>query len=224
MLSGRVCNCRQIASAGRLSVALAEPIPTGDYLRHLAALTDDLNIHLVAGIHEVFEGKQYNAAVLIGPAGKVVGKYHKQRLGNEINRNTPGGESRVFETPYGRMGMMICNDRDSREIVKRFRDNGADFLICPSGGAFGPIRNDPKLQARSRENGVHIVFVHPAEFLVTGPDGSILERAILGDVPEGKPPPDRLLTSKRQMDGELDHRGIYYFDLPLPAKTQPPNP
>ena len=52
-------------------------------------------------------------------------------------------------------------------------------MICPSGGMFGPKSNDPIVQARSKENQVPIVFVHPAEFLVTGPDGSIRERTIL---------------------------------------------
>jgi predicted amidohydrolase len=198
--------------------ALAEPIPLGSYVQRLAVLADDLDIHLVAGVHELYEGKHYNAAILIGPGGELVGKYHKQRLGHEIDRNTPGSESAVFDTPYGRMGIMICSDRNSATLVKRFRDNGADFLFCPSGGAFGPIRNDPKVQARSRENGIPIVFVHPVEFLVTGPDGSILERTILGDVPEGKPPPDHFLTSKEQIGSVLDRSGIYYFDLPLPEE------
>ena len=83
-------------------------------------------------------------------------------------------------------------------------------------GVFGPIRNDPKVQARSRENGIPVVFVHPVEFLVTGPDGSILERTVLGDVPEGKPPPDHFLTSTEQIGSAPDSQGVYYFDLPLP--------
>ena len=37
------------------------------------------------------------------------------------------------------------------------------------------------MQARSRENGIWIVFVHPAEFLVTAPDGSIASRSLLGN-------------------------------------------
>ena len=65
---------------------------------------------------------------------------------------------------------------------------------------------DPVLQARSKENRTHIVFVHPVEFLVTGPDGSILQRTILGD---------NLLVTPNQLDGEHDRRQIFYFDMPL---------
>ena len=48
---------------------------------------------------------------VIGPDGKLIGKYRKQKLGHETVRNTPGTESLVFPTPYGRMGVMICADR-----------------------------------------------------------------------------------------------------------------
>ena len=97
-------------------------------------------------------------------------------------------------------------------VLKWIRtDKEANFLICPSGGMFGPKTNDPIVRARSRENRIHIIFVHPAEFLVTGPDGSILQRTILGD---------RLLIAPEEADGETDRNRVFYFDLP-PALTQP---
>lgn len=184
--------------------ALGEPIPDGKYFRRLAALTGELKIHLIAGMLEADGDARYNTAVLIGPDGKLIGKYRKQKLGHESVRNTAGSNSSVFETPYGRIGVMICADRTEPALVRRFCDNRADFLICPSGGMFGPKSNDPILQARSRENKKHIIFVHPAEFLVTGPDGSILDRTILGD---------RLLVTKDEVDGEKDQNRVFYFDL-----------
>jgi predicted amidohydrolase len=200
--------------------ALGEPIPGGKYFRRLTALADDLNIYLVAAIHEAAGDKRYNTAALIGPDGKLVGKYHKQVLGHEAVRNTAGNQSPVFETAYGRLGMMICSDRGSQELVKRICDNGADFLICPSGGSFGPRRNDPVLQARSRENKIHIVFVHPAEFLVTAPDGSIRQREVLEDPKlRGK----ALVIAKEKTGGDTDKNGIFYFNLPVPAKAKSSN-
>ncbi len=189
--------------------ALGEPIPTGQYYQRLAALAAELKIHLVAGMLEADGEARYNTAVLIAPDGKLLGKYRKQKLGHETVRNTPGSQSSVFETPYGRVGLMICADRTEPGIVRRFCDNGADFLICPSGGMFGPERNDPIVQARSRENARVIVFVHPAEFLVTGPDGGIRQRTLLGD---------RLLITPEQVHGEKDANRILYVDLPLRAK------
>ena len=186
--------------------SLGEPIPDGKYYRRLAALAKELNIHLVAGMMEANGHDRYNTAVLIGPDGKLIGKYHKQKLGHESVRNTPGKSSLVFDTPYGRVGLMICADRTEQEIVRRFCDAGAEFLICPSGGMFGPKRNDPIVQSRSKENRIYIVFVHPAEFLVTGPDGSIVERTILGKV---------LFIPREQAESETDQNRVFYFDLPL---------
>jgi predicted amidohydrolase len=187
--------------------ALGEPIPTGAFCRRLGALAKELNIHLVAGMLEADADKRYNTAVLIGPDGELVGKYRKQKLEHELERNTPGLDTQgSLATPFGRAGLIICADRREPAIVQRIRSHGAEFLICPSGGMFGPKSNDPIVQARSRENQTHIVFVHPAEFLVTGPDGSILARTLLGD---------RLLISAEEEGTELDQNAIRYFELPV---------
>lgn len=186
--------------------ALGEPICTGDYYQRLARLADELNVHLVAGMLEADGEHRYNTAVLIGPDGKLIGKYRKQKLQHESVRNTAGDTSSTHDTAYGRVGIMICADRTEETIVRGFCENGAKFLLCPSGGMFGPKSNDPIVQARSRENGVYIVFVHPAEFLVTGPDGSIVERTLLGDC---------LLLAPEEVGSEKDQSGVFYFDLPL---------
>ncbi|WP_339911335.1 nitrilase-related carbon-nitrogen hydrolase [Symmachiella dynata] len=186
--------------------ALGEPIPDGEYFKKLAALADELDIHLVAGMMEADGDKRYNTAVFINPEGELVGKYRKQKLQHELVRNTPGDRSLVFDSPFGKTGLMICADRTEQSIVGRFNENGAEFLICPSGGMFGPRRNDPIVQSRSRQNGKYIVFVHPAEFLVTAPDGTIKSRTILGD---------RLLIPKEEIDGPRDQNRVFYFELPV---------
>ena len=189
--------------------ALGEPIPGGEYFTRLSRLADDLDIHLIAGMTEAAGDLRHNTAVLLSPQGRLIGRYRKQELGHETVRNTPGSKSLVFGTPHGRVGIMICADRRYPELVRRFIENEAGFLICPSGGMFGPKNNDPYLQARSRENGVYIVFVHPAEFLVTDPTGKIVARTILGD---------RLLIDPEQVDGEQDSKQVFYFDVPLAAR------
>lgn len=186
--------------------ALGEPIPGGSCFERLAALADELDIHLVAGMLEADGEHRYNTAVLIGPDGTLVGKYRKHKLEHELVRNTPGTEYPVFNTPYGKVGIMICADRREPDLVKRLVANGADILLCPSGGMFGPKRNDPIVQSRSKENARHIVFVHPAEFLVTNPDGEIADRTILGD---------RLEIEPTQVATDLDSNRVFYFDLPV---------
>ncbi len=186
--------------------ALGEPIPDGEFYRRLAALADRLEIHLVAGLLEADGEHRYNTAVLIGPDGQLVGKYRKHQLEHELVRNTPGTDTPVFETPLGRIGIMICADRRDAGLVKRLAGGGAELLVCPSGGMFGPKSNDHILQDRSKENSLPILFVHPAEFLVTDPRGQIAARTILGE---------RLEIEQREVGGDADSREAFFFDLPI---------
>ena len=186
--------------------ALGEEIPGGAYLVRLQTLADELDIHLVAGMVERAGRATHNAAVLIGPDGKLIGRYRKQHLGHEHVRNTPGTESPVFDTVFGKIGLMICADRRFPELIGPMGRKGAVLLICPSGGMWGPVKNDHHLQARSRENRVPIVFVHPIEFLVTGPDGSILDRRFAGR---------DMSIEIEQMSGPADEHLVAVYDLRL---------
>jgi predicted amidohydrolase len=185
--------------------SLGEGIPDGPFYQRAAALARELGIYLVLGLTEAEGELRYNTAVVIGPDGKPVGRYRKQAIGFEAGRNAPGSGHPVFATPYGRLGVMICNDRRQPAIARQLRGNGADLLIIPSGGMFGR-RNDRIVGDRSRENGVPSVFVHPAEFLVTAPDGSIKARALLGD---------QLAVEPGERDGRQDRRAVFYVDLPM---------
>lgn len=184
--------------------ALGEPIPDGPYYHRFQALADELNINLIVGLLERDGDHLYNTAIMLNPAGELVGKYHKQELEHELVRVTPGNESTVMNSAFGKLGVMICADRRNRDVVQGFCDRGANLLICPSGGMFGPIKNDHILQKRSREMGKYIVFVHPAEFLVTAPDGNIVQRVLLGD---------KLKLDSDEVHTGEDSSGVFYCDL-----------
>ena len=185
--------------------SLGEPIPGGTYYLRLAALARELKIFLIAGMLEADGELRYNTAVTISPEGELLSKYHKQMLEHESVRNTPGTESSVFETSQGKLGVMICADRRFQEVVKGFCDRGAEMLICPSGGMFGPKSNDSILQQRSRENHKFIVFVHPAEFLVTDPNGEIVQQTVVGN---------KLVVTKDDLGTDSDAKRVFYVDLP----------
>jgi len=111
-------------------------------------------------------------------------------------------------------GDKAANSRRIEPLIREAAAHGAQMVcttecflrsICPSGGMFGPKSNDPILQARSKENGTWIVFVHPAEFLVTGPDGTIVERTLLGN---------KLVIVPDQIGTDADSQRVFYFDVP----------
>jgi predicted amidohydrolase len=188
--------------------ALGEPLPDGPYARKLAGLADELDIYLIAGMVERDGPHTYNTAALFGPDGSLIGRYRKRDIGHEVIWNTPGSASPVFDTELGRIGIIICADRRNAGVVRGVARNGVDFIICPSGGMWGPEHNDYVLQIRSAENHVSIVFVHPIEFLATDAQGRIAARRLIGE--------DMSIEPGR-IDSAADSRAIVLYGLKLPA-------
>ena len=70
--------------------------------------------------------------------------------------NRLGKKSRAFNTPFGRAGFLICNDRWNEDIARIPVLDGAQYLLIPSFGDRS-TRQDRTVLARARENGVPIV-------------------------------------------------------------------
>ena len=185
--------------------SLAEEIPGGEYFTRLQMLSDELNIYLVAALTELDGEKIYNSAALIGPDGMLVGKYRKKFLWeNEMDKYTPGKAFPAIMTEFGKVGIMICSDRRHPEAIEELNKNGADFVLCPAGGGYGK-GNDMIVSQRSKEGNIPIVFVHPIEFLVTGPSGKILKSSLTGDQLDG---------NKKDSSGGV----VQFYDLPIPGR------
>jgi len=138
----------------------AEPIG-GPYVAGLRRLARRLKVCLVFGMAErVGRRDIYNTAVFLDHRGRVCGTYHKTRLAEGYDKtwffNRIGKDIRAVDTPLGRCGMLICNDRWEPRIARALVLDGARFLCIPS---FGNRRKeqDRAVQARARENGVPIV-------------------------------------------------------------------
>ncbi len=208
--------------------SLAERIPGGEYYQRFSDLAKELKIYLAVGTAEFDAGHTYNTVALIGPDGSLIGKHRKTKMNPfEAIRDTPGDKATVLDTPYGRVGFLICYERAFADLVKQTCDAGADYVFFVSGGTFGP-GNTRTVQARSRENGRYSVFVHPAQFLVTGPDGSVVKEETVGGL--GEHPPENLIQSEvlntyavvrgmliitEQIDTAVDQKRVVYFDLPV---------
>lgn len=181
--------------------ALAEPIPDGSYFQRLRSLADELDIYLIAAITELEGQDVYNSAAFLGPDGALLGTYRKKFLWpGEAHLYKSGNKLLAFETPYGKVGIMICYDRMQPAAIEQLVDEGADVVFAPAGGSWGS-ESDSIMGQRSREGGIPIVFVHPIEFLVTGPDGSVLTTVLHGD--------------KLDDPDSNDDGTVAYFDLPL---------
>lgn len=110
--------------------AHAEPVPDGDTVRMWEAFAAEHDVHVVAGLVEQDGVRLFDTAVLVGPSG-YVGRYRKTHLWyREKLWFTPGDEGfPVFETPIGRIGLLICWDIWFPEVPRLLAQQGAD-LIC----------------------------------------------------------------------------------------------
>jgi len=133
------------------TVAESVPGPTTEFF---GALSKEHDCYIVVGLPEKVGDLVYNVAVLLGPDGEVAGKYRKVTLPREeIARGiAPGDEYPVFETRFGKVGMMICYDVFFPEVARRLSMNGAEIIALPIWGG------NPRLAAaRCAENGVYLV-------------------------------------------------------------------
>ncbi len=131
----------------------AEPIP-GPSTNYFGELAKKHNLYIVVGLYERAQHLVYNVAVLIGPDGKIVGKYRKVTLPRgEIEKGvTPGNEYPVFETRFGKVGMMVCYDGFFPEVARELSKNGAEVIAWPVWGC------NPMLgAARACENHVYVI-------------------------------------------------------------------
>ncbi len=131
----------------------AESIP-GPSTGYFGELARKHGLHLVAGLVERDRALIYNVAVLIGPDGQIIGKYRKVALPRaEIEAGVaPGHEYPVFDTPFGKVGMMVCYDGFFPEVARQLSMRGAEVIAFPVAGC-----NPMLVAARACENHVFIV-------------------------------------------------------------------
>ncbi len=136
------------------------PGPTTDYFGGLAKTH---NVHIVLSLYERDEHLVYNTAVLLGPDGSLIGKYRKVCLphGEVENGVAPGGDYPVFDTKFGKVGMMVCYDGFFPEVARELTNRGAEVIAWPVWGC------NPRLAtARACENHVYVVsstFMQPKD-------------------------------------------------------------
>lgn len=123
-------NCGYFFSSRQDAFEHAEVIPSGASVQAWMAFAATHQVYLVAGLNEIDGRQLFNTAVLLGPDG-LIGKYRKAHLWNlEKLWFTPGNLGfPVFETPIGRIGLLICWDIWFPEVPRILSQQGAD-IIC----------------------------------------------------------------------------------------------
>jgi N-carbamoylputrescine amidase len=117
---------------------LAEPID-GPTVTRMRAVARALHLWLVVPFYErIMAGELYNAAVLVDAGGAIVGHYRKHHIPMSSHFQEkfyfrPGNLGYpVYDSPYGRIGIMICYDRHFPEAARALGLNGAQVVFVPT--------------------------------------------------------------------------------------------
>jgi predicted amidohydrolase len=122
---------------------LGEPAPLlaadGPEIAHLVELAGDMIVCI--GYSERAGARRFNSAVCVG-AGEVLGRHRKVHLPlTEGAAYDAGTGFHAFETPLGRIGMLICYDKAFPESARTLAIGGAGVIVCLS--AWPKSRTEP---------------------------------------------------------------------------------
>jgi predicted amidohydrolase len=155
----------------------SEPIP-GPATDVLARKAREYSSYIIAGMLELDEDKTYDTAVLIDRDGRIAGKYRKTHLplAEVEDGETPGNEYPVFETDFGRIGILICWDFVFPETFRIMRLEGAEIVFLPIAGDPGARHWDTVTRARALDNGLYLVASvgDGAASRIVNPDGEVI--------------------------------------------------
>jgi predicted amidohydrolase len=214
--------------------------PQGPEIRRLREIAGDMVI--CAGYCEAAGSWLYNSAVCVTGDG-VLGRHRKVHQPLSEDALFAAGDSfAAFDTPVGRLGMMICYDKAFPESARALALDGAEIVVCMSawpGSRTNPARDladdrwtrrfDLFDQARALENQVvwlsanqsgtfgSLRFVGSAK--VVGPGGEILDRTeVAGGVAAAELDVRQALESARRSMGHLRDRrpDAYYAETVRP--------
>ncbi len=154
----------------------AETIP-GPTTIAMSKLAKELNVVIIVPVYEKAKnGKYYNSAVVYNVDGKSLGIYHKIHIPHdpgfyETEYFEEGKDGyKVFNTPYGKIGVLICFDQWFPEAARACRLAGAEIIFYPTAianilGYVPPEGNwhdawETNMRGHAISNGVTVVAVN----------------------------------------------------------------
>jgi len=160
-----------VVGTGKKYPEIAESIP-GPTTERLGEVARQKKAYIVAGIYEREGAAIYNTAILLDRAGQLIGKYRKVYLPREEIEGglTPGNDYPVFNTDFGKVGVMICWDLQYADPARALALRGAEMILMPIWGG-----NESLGKARAIENRVFLVssgYDYPT--YIMDPDGELL--------------------------------------------------
>jgi omega-amidase len=165
---------------------VAQVIP-GPTVNLLGQRAQQLGVYIAFGMvaKERVESIIYDAAVLVGPDGELIGEYRKTHLkGEERLAFREGFKLPVFDTEFGTVGMMLGWDLAFPEVARSLVLEGAELLVSLGSWEKDDIDEwKTLLKARAYENAVFVAganrvgedvtLTFGGESMIVGPRGRV---------------------------------------------------
>ncbi|MCV7199349.1 nitrilase-related carbon-nitrogen hydrolase [Mycobacterium angelicum] len=124
--------------------------PFGRTVQVLSDFAVRLGRYVVGSHIECDEDKLFHTAVLVGPNGKVAGRYRQSHLDTGYTWARPGDDLPVFDTDIGRIGILLGEDVRFPEASGVLAVRRADLIAIPTcwdGNYGGPLQESEGLFA-----------------------------------------------------------------------------
>lgn len=129
-------------------------------IQHFRDLAKELDVCLTVGFAEKQRDGVYNTAVFINSRGRTCGKYQKMQFAEGYDPvwwfNRIGKHIRAFNTPFGRCGFLICNDRSNKMLWRTLALDRVQYILIPTFGSTSRDQTE-NILACARENGLPVV-------------------------------------------------------------------
>ena len=176
------------------------------YVSGVRQLCKELEIFAAPNFFIEENGRRYDMSLLIGDHGEIIGRQKMVHIAQcenfyEQSYYTPSEEGfQVFDTPFGKIGIVVCFDRHYPESIRTEALRGAELVIIPTANT----KAEPselfqwEIRVQAFQNSVNIAMcnrvgneggmVFSGESIISGYNGDILafadhtEQLIITDI------------------------------------------
>lgn len=154
----------------------------GPVWQQLSGYAKQYGIYLIGGSmpEKDAEGNVYNTSYIFDREGKQIGKHRKVHLFDidvkggqtfkESDTLTAGDSDTVFDTEFGKMGVMLCFDIRFPELSRMMVNDGAKVIFVPAAFNMttGPAHWELSFRTRALDNQIYMVGCAPARDVSAG--------------------------------------------------------
>lgn len=166
-----------------------------DAVSKLCQKAKEHQYYLSPNIYLESEGARYDTSLWISPEGKILDTAKMVHIAQNENfyeqdYYTPAEDGfKVFETPFGKVGIVICFDRHMPESIRTCARKGADLVIVPTANTKAePMEMfEWEMRVQAMQNQVFIAMCNrvgtedkmqfAGESIVIDPRGTVLAKA-----------------------------------------------